>query len=326
MKRNSCGTNILLLFLAFALSMSLTACFESDSPIPSDTPEGSPFPTEPQTPPEQITEPQPAETEPAETEPAETEPAETEPAETEPEVEPEPQPFTLKIGSFNIANGEAVRHDMKYFGDDIKNAGLDIVGLQEVDQLVPRSKKQDTVKLISEYSGLPYYAFFKAIDLNGGEYGVAILSRYPIVETFYLKLYSGTQEQRVIGGAKIDVNGTIINFFSTHLSFESKSLRDKQYEQIASLVGDLDNFIITGDFNTADFNEYAPIKNSDMVNNQKHSIYTFPATGPSSSIDNIVYSTGNWSFEKPSILQNKHSDHCMLYAVGTFTPTKATEE
>ena len=321
MKKHAFFKNIGVIFLALTLILSLPSCFDSkndpsptDSATPSDTPiQETPLVTEPI----EI---------PTESETHETEPIETEPIETEPEVDPEPQPFTLKIGSFNIANGEAVRHDMKYFGDDIKNAGLDIVGLQEVDQLVPRSKKQDTVKLISEYSGLPYYAFFKAIDLNGGEYGVAILSRYPIVETFYLKLYSGTQEQRVIGGAKIDVNGTIINFFSTHLSFESKSLRDKQYEQIASLVGDLDNFIITGDFNTADFNEYAPIKNSDMVNNQKHSIYTFPAAGPSSSIDNIVYSTGNWSFEKPSILQNKHSDHCMLYAVGTFTPTKATEE
>jgi endonuclease/exonuclease/phosphatase family metal-dependent hydrolase len=313
----------LLICLTLALIISLSSCiFSTSSPSPtepdetpaSDTPLVSePISTPTDTPKETESEPAPTDTEPT-------------PTETETVPEPEPEPFTLNIGSFNIANGSNVHHDMNYFGDDIKNLGLDIVGLQEVDQFVPRSKKQDTVKLISEYSGLPYYAFFKAIDLNGGEYGVAILSRYPIVDTFYLKLYSGTNEQRVIGGAKIDVNGTIINFFSTHLSFEAKSLRNRQFSQVASLVEGLDNFIITGDFNTSDFSEYAPIKNAGMVNNSKHSIYTFPSTGPSSSIDNIVYSTGNWTFENPEILKNKHSDHCMLYAVGTFTPSKNTED
>ena len=316
MKKHTLRLHILVTLLIFAISISLAACFEvdnaPDSSEPTDTPTESPSESKsdiPATP-----------TDPEETDP---EPTGTEPEETAPE-EQKPEPFTLKIGSFNIANGTNVRHSMKHLGEDIKAAGLDIVGLQEVDQFVPRSKNQDSIKLISEYSGLPYYAFFKAIDLNGGEYGVAILSRYPIIETFSQLLYSGTEEQRVAGCAKIDVNGTIINFLSTHLSYESKSLRTKQFAQLAEITANMDNFIITGDFNTNNFAEYAPIKNADMVNNTKYSIYTFPSTGPSSSIDNIVYSTGNWTFENPEIVLNKHSDHCMLYAVGTFTPS--TEE
>ena len=333
MKKHTLRLHILVTLLIFAISISLAACFEvdnaPDSSEPTDTPTESPsesksdIPATPTDPEE--TDPEPTGTEPEETAPEEQkpEPTGTEPEETAPE-EQKPEPFTLKIGSFNIANGTNVRHSMKHLGEDIKAAGLDIVGLQEVDQFVPRSKNQDSIKLISEYSGLPYYAFFKAIDLNGGEYGVAILSRYPIIETFSQLLYSGTEEQRVAGCAKIDVNGTIINFLSTHLSYESKSLRTKQFAQLAEITANMDNFIITGDFNTNNFAEYAPIKNADMVNNTKYSIYTFPSTGPSSSIDNIVYSTGNWTFENPEIVLNKHSDHCMLYAVGTFTPS--TEE
>ena len=316
MKKHTLRLHILVTLLIFAISISLAACFEvgnaPDSSEPTDTPTESPSESKsdiPATP-----------TAPEKTDP---EPTGTEPEETAPE-EQKPEPFTLKIGSFNIANGTNVRHSMKHLGEDIKAAGLDIVGLQEVDQFVPRSKNQDSIKLISEYSGLPYYAFFKAIDLNGGEYGVAILSRYPIIETFSQLLYSGTEEQRVAGCAKIDVNGTIINFLSTHLSYESKSLRTKQFAQLAEITANMDNFIITGDFNTNNFAEYAPIKNADMVNNTKYSIYTFPSTNPSSSIDNIIYSVGNWSFEKPEIVLNKHSDHCMLHAVGTFTPS--TEE
>ncbi len=38
----------------------------------------------------------------------------------------------------------------------------------------------DETKEISELAGYEYYAFSKAISLGDGEYGTAILSRYPI--------------------------------------------------------------------------------------------------------------------------------------------------
>lgn len=318
-KKNFTTVILLVVVLIFSSCIALTdknGLSSNDLPpklpeSPAESPSGTP---------EQPTPTDPAPTDPAPTDPEPTEPEPTDPVPTDPEpTEPEPISIPLKIGSFNIANGSSVQHYMRVLGQDIKNAGLDIVALQEVDQFVPRSKNQDTIKLLSEYSGLSYYAFFKAIDLNGGEYGVGILSRYPILETSLEKLYSGDKEQRVIGGAKIDVNGTIVNFFSTHLSFESKSLRDRQFAQIYNIVKELDNFIVAGDFNTSDFSEYSIIKNAEMVNNSKYSIFTFPATSPSSSIDNIVYSVGSWTFEKPQIVKNQHSDHCMLYAEGVLT-------
>ena len=229
-----------------------------------------------------------------------------------------PEPVKLNIGSYNIAHGSAVNLKMEKLGEDIKDKKLDIVGVQEVDQFSSRSMNIDTMKELSESSGLEYYAFFKAIDLRGGEYGVGILSKYPILETEKTELYSGTEEQRVLGHAVIDVGGERLNFFVTHLSYESKALRDRQFATIAEKTAGLDNFVVTGDFNTSNFNEYAPIKNMDMVNNSESSINTFPSPTPSSSIDNIVFSKNNWSFGDPSVLPNGNSDHCMLYATGTF--------
>ena len=294
-------SKILLLLLAATLTVILlSAC--SPASDPEETPKESSAET-------------PAET-PEET-PEQTE--ESIPEETEPETEPPKDPITLNIGSYNIANGKNSSH-IKKIGEDIKDRGLDIVGLQEVDQIVMRTKRMDSMKLLSESSGLPYYTFFKAIDLQGGEYGVGILSKYPIVETHRTELYSGGEEQRVLGHAVIDVDGTLINFLVTHLSFEAKSLRDVQFAAIAEKVSGLDNFIITGDFNTSDFAEYAPIKNSDMVNSSKYSIVTFPNPDPKSSIDNIVFSKDNWKFERPKVRANGNSDHCLLYATGTFDP------
>ena len=124
--------------------------------------------------------------------------------ETEAETEPEPETISLKIGSYNIANGSGVKHDISKLGEDIKNQGLDIVGVQEVDHFANRSGKIDTMKLLSESSGLQYYTFFKAISIAGGYYGLGVLSRYPIVEKESTRLYSGTEEQRIVAKTVID--------------------------------------------------------------------------------------------------------------------------
>ena len=301
---------ILKLFAAFfalaLVAVSLVAC------TPAGTPDESS--NEPQNSPEESS---PIET-PAET-PIETTAPETTAPETEPETEPQKDPITLNIGSYNIANGKNFVH-IKKIGADIKDKNLDIVGVQEVDQKASRTGMMDSMKILSETSGLPYYAFFKAINLGGGEYGVGVLSRFPIVKQNRTELYSGDEEQRVLGHTVIDVDGTEINFFVTHLSFEAKTLRNSQFQTIAAKTADLDNFIVVGDFNTSDFLEYSPIKNADMVCNSIYAIKTFPSPTPTSSIDNIVFSKANWKFKRPAVLANGNSDHCMLYATGTFDP------
>ena len=48
-------------------------------------------------------------------------------------------PVTLNIGSYNIANGREVDHNMMKLAKDLAGKKLDIVGLQEVDQFCNRS-------------------------------------------------------------------------------------------------------------------------------------------------------------------------------------------
>ncbi len=316
--------SVLLLLALTLIPFSLFACAtdEGISNESSSETQASPETTEPEASTPEKFESEAEESSSAESTPEESSPEASE-SETEPETEPETEqpkdPITLKIGSYNIANGLNFKR-INSIGKDIKEQDLDIVGLQEVDQFVTRSGSVDSMKLLSESSGLPYYTFFKAIDLQGGEYGVAVLSKYPIVETNKTELESGGQEQRVLGHAVIDVDGILINFFVTHLSAESKALRPPQFATIAEVVAPLDNFIIAGDFNTEIFADYDVIKNADMINNAAYSVNTIPNPNPTISIDNIVFSKGNWTFEKPQVLPNGKSDHCLLYATGTFDP------
>ena len=221
-----------------------------------------------------------------------------------------PSGMELKIGSYNIANGRNVDHDLSVLGNDIKEQGLDIVGIQEVDQFVNRSGNQDTMKILSETSGLEYYTFFRAILHDGGEYGLGILSRYPIVSTSRKLLNSKGNEQRIFGKAVIDIDGEKINFFVTHLSYEDMTLNASQTATIIKELRETDgNFILTGDFNTSDFSAYERA-GFGVANVGESGVPTFG----SSIIDNIIYSKDLYEFSAPSNLPNGHSDHNMLYA------------
>lgn len=217
--------------------------------------------------------------------------------------------ITLNIGSYNIANGGYADHDFSKIAEDILARELDIVGVQEVDIGTHRVKKMDTMKELSEKSGYPYYAFFKTIDFWGGDYGVAVLSKYPIIESERIKLTSGWHEQRVLGRVKVDVNGYAVNFFVTHLSYEDLDIRKGQFAEINRVLSGMDNFILTGDFNCDSLDEFQWIDDSSAVNTASYSVLTCGGD----CIDNIVHSN-NFVFSRPDTLDNGHSDHRMLYA------------
>ena len=95
-----------------------------------------------------------------------TEPADpTDPViEFDPAIDADPDPITLNIGTYNIANGSKVDHQMIKLAKDIVDQKLDIVGLEEVDQFCTRSGNMDTMKTMSELTGMPYYAHINTPD------------------------------------------------------------------------------------------------------------------------------------------------------------------
>ncbi|MBE6617806.1 MAG: hypothetical protein E7627_07720 [Ruminococcaceae bacterium] len=217
----------------------------------------------------------------------------------------------LNIGSYNIANGGYAGHDMQLLADDILSKELDVVGLQEVDIGTGRVGGVDTLAVLSDLTGYKYYAFFKTIDFWGGDYGVAILSKYPITETVRREIDSEIHEQRVLGQVKIDLGGKTLNFFVTHLSWEDDELRVHQFEFLNSVINEQENFILTGDFNCNSLEEFDVLENAAWVNTVDEPIVT---CGKHECIDNIVYSVKNITCGKAETLDNGHSDHKMLYA------------
>ena len=227
-----------------------------------------------------------------------------------PETTEEEVKMTLKIGSYNIKHAAEANLDLKTIAKVITDAGLDIVGVQEVDFRTKRANGIDQPRMLAEAAGMPYYVFVRAIDYQGGQYGTLILSKYPIVSSEVIPLESWDKEGRALGHAVIDVNGFQFDFFNTHLSYEDTTLRKEQFFQVSEKTDLCKNFILTGDFNTADFTEFT-ILGANLLNHAARWYPTFP--GGNSAIDNIVY-TDCFKELASGTVTRSYSDHYMVWA------------
>src|SRR5690606_31245260 len=90
--------------------------------------------------------------------------------------------MTYNIHIANTPSEPASVVDIAAIAKVINEVKPDFVALQEVDRFTDRSGKDlDQAAALAELTGM-HHQFFKAIDRSNGEYGVAILSKYPIEE------------------------------------------------------------------------------------------------------------------------------------------------
>ena len=218
--------------------------------------------------------------------------------------------ISLKVGTYNIKNGDLVDHDFSLIAQDISALSLDIVGLQEVDVGTRRAQNKDTVRSLAELCGYEYYKFAKAMDFNGGEYGTAILSKYPILSFEVTQLADGDGcEPRSIGHAVIEVSGQRIDYYNTHLAFESKTVRQAQYAQIKTMLAGSENFILSGDFNCDTTSELYSLGDVQLLNRG-----SYMTGGAGYLIDNVVLH-GRWLVNESGMKSSQgHSDHQILWA------------
>jgi hypothetical protein len=89
-----------------------------------------------------------------------------------------------------------------------------------------------------------------------------------------------------------------------------ENLRGLQFLEVSEKTELCKDFILTGDFNTADFSEFT-ILGANLINDQFRFYPTFP--GGNSAIDNIVY-TDSFKEIASGTVTKSYSDHYMLWA------------
>ena len=216
-------------------------------------------------------------------------------------------PITLRVMTFNIRAGNG---NLDGIANVIRDAAPDIVGLQEVDvHFSRRSNFADQANTLARTLGMhvrfaPIYEL--PPDSAGRQtrrYGVAMLSRYPVLEfrNHALHRLSTVEEEPAptprtgFLEALLDVNGTHIRFFNTHLDYRADpALRHTQVAETLAILGRIDMpTLLIGDLNAQPHAaELQPLLDTlhDAWTRESAPGYTFPADAPQRRIDYILHS------------------------------------
>jgi endonuclease/exonuclease/phosphatase family metal-dependent hydrolase len=111
----------------------------------------------------------------------------------------------MRVATFNVRHGRPPRArgvDHARLLDAVRALDADVVGLQELDRGTRRAGDVDQPALIGAATGL-FVHFGRAIDHDGGEYGIGLATRRPPHRVDRLEL-PGTGEPRVALLAVVD--------------------------------------------------------------------------------------------------------------------------
>jgi endonuclease/exonuclease/phosphatase family metal-dependent hydrolase len=241
---------------------------------------------------------------------------------------PETFDGTLRVLSYNIHHAGPPSKpgviDMEAVARVIRTEDPYLVALQEVDVYTTRSGKTlHQAEELGRLTGMHAY-FAKAIDFGGGEYGLALLSKYPLedVQRVALPTVEGTggEPRILLSGVATLPGGKKIRFAGTHLDAQaSDTNRGPQMSRIMEVLGgDPLPVILAGDFNDGPSSRVIGTLDSRFRRTCTRACPpTFPVVTPKETIDYIAYKpAAAFAVQEHAVVDEHYaSDHLPLRAV-----------
>lgn len=242
----------------------------------------------------------------------------------------------VRVMTYNIhaGIGSDGRLDLERTARVIRESGAEIVGLQEVDvHWSSRSNFQDQARLLAGELRMRYF-FAPIYSLEPPEpgrprreYGLAVLSRYPILreenhEITRLSTQDPDPTPEPAPGfpeVLVNVRGVKVHFYATHLDYRpDPAVRRMQVEDMLRIAGeDPGPKVLVGDLNaTPEAPELAPLLEyfgDAWVLAGSGPGYTFPAASPDRRIDYVLASEGV-EVLSARVIRTPASDHLPVVA------------
>lgn len=242
---------------------------------------------------------------------------------------------SLRVMTWNIAAGHG---DLSKIAKVIGESGAEIVALQEVDvHWSERSAFVDQADSLAKslHMQVRFAPIYSIRDSVGSgvtrEFGVAVLSRYPIVDSKNHSITRlSTQQQNATPAlapgfleTTIDVHGTRIRAFSTHLDYRGNPVvRQQQVAEMLSIFGSSAGpIVLFGDLNaTPTAVELSPLlqKLQDAWVPAPGNDLTYPADKPVKRIDYVLTSS-DFVSSSSIVPVTEASDHRPVIANLRFT-------
>ncbi len=238
---------------------------------------------------------------------------------------------SLKIITYNLQGmkpgtdpQERLFHTIQY----LKILNPDIIGLQEINETLTGGGVDNQARVIADslgaYFGVTYHYYISYTHLSWNnqfkEY-IGIISKHPVEQSGFQQLVPGVFPRKVVWN-HINTPLGKINFFNTHLDFNSTATRVQQVQQVMGYVDQTENAVpalasvLTGDFNDTPGSQ--PILLLTATGTDTFFIdtyyaanpalpgYTVPAQAPSSRIDYIFYkNTGQLMIDTSRVIMNQ---------------------
>lgn len=212
----------------------------------------------------------------------------------------------LKIGTYNLQHG--VLHQKRLDTGEVtvdlaataavirKNAPA-ICALNEVYGN-EESAFGNQPRLLAEALGYPHYAFARGIYHRLGEYGNALLSKYPITAQRVVPISvpmaqrTGTRhyEDRALLVATLDVDGQPLTVLACHFGLNEDELTLAVDTVLAEAASVCTPLVLMGDFNlTPDTVHYQRLAEVffDTASTTPHPLLSFPSDAPTHKIDYV---------------------------------------
>ena len=208
---------------------------------------------------------------------------------------------SIRVMTFNIHHGEGVdgKIDLNRIAKVILSQKADIVALQEVDRTVERTAWRDLIAELAALTGMNH-AFGKNIDYQGGDYGNAILSRFPIMKQqnhLFRMVLPG--EQRGLLQVVLQVEGKLLVLLNTHLDHRrDDGDRLSNIDEIEQILGKYKGLpvILCGDFNDTPDSPTLRKVEKIFVDSWRHGGkgegFSYSSTEPQKRIDYVFVKKG----------------------------------
>jgi endonuclease/exonuclease/phosphatase family metal-dependent hydrolase len=232
---------------------------------------------------------------------------------------------TVLVYNIHAGTDAARRDNLSRVAELIRGTGADLVLLQEVDRNTQRSGPTDQPAALARLTGYSV-AFGRTIGFQGGDYGVALLSRWPIRRDTLIPLTvtappGGTvdsHEQRGVLVAMVAAPGGSLSVLDTHLDASGQDhWRVQEIAEVLRVAAGVREsglpLLLGGDLNArpespvhdalraAGFRDaWAECGTGDAM--------TFPAHAPDRRID-YLYLTGEARCLDARVLPSDASDH-----------------
>jgi endonuclease/exonuclease/phosphatase family metal-dependent hydrolase len=230
---------------------------------------------------------------------------------------------TIRVMTYNVHVGVGMdkKLDLERIAAVIMKEQPDLVGLQEVDRGVTRTEGKDEIRELAALTRMDY-AFAHNLDYQGGQYGVAILSRMLIQKTDHQK-YENLREAERRGMLRVEVElaGKTIQFVTTHLDYQYADGRLFETEQLLKMLSsEKGPMIVAGDFNdepngSAYQRVLQSFEDAWVASRAKADGFSYPADKPAKRIDYIFIRKGDgMRVKKAWTVSTLASDHLPVVA------------